>query len=191
MPELTEQQLQAFQNASALLRQLYNDPEDGMAFKKLLKKKFPKAAIPEVDAANHYVAPITARMDGLEKTIKDFMDAFGGKAAEFELDKKIDAATQRFKLTTQGVADLRKLMKERAIADPEVAAGFLVASAPPAPVEPSGYTGKRWDFMRAEGDEAKENMKSLLDDPDGWLEQVVPQIINEERQKNGNVVRTL
>lgn len=184
--EIEEAQLQALQNAYGLLNKLYGDPKHGMAFKKLLKDHNPNLSIPEIDAA----APHVARLDEIEKTTKAELDETKKQLAEFirkqqeereeaDLESRLRQVKTDNDLTDEGLEKVKKLMVERKIADPEAAAALLLRKEPAAPLPPSGFVPRRWNFGVAEKDDA--SAQHLLADPEGWMEEEAARIWSESQ----------
>ena len=125
------------------------------------------ARIPELEMEAAAKAPVEA----LEKTVKELQDQIAADKAEREKQLKLDslngsmergfAKLRRDGWLDDGIENVRKLMDEKGILDPEDAAAIYLAKHPPqAPATPSG-TGS-WNFMEPPADDGDSYTKALM-----------------------------
>lgn len=175
--QIEDATLQAYENLRKLHDALYTDPEIGAQFKGLIKQKFPKVSIPEIDAA----APAMTAVKGLEKKLDDVLGLFKKASTDWKSEKDAASVRSEFSFTDEGMDRVRKRATDDNI--PLRAAAALINHETPEPVTPTGLTGTgRWDLFGASGDKEKDaDLKALVDDPDAWLERQVPKILGEHR----------
>lgn len=181
--EVDEGEYGLLQKLKLLHDTLYSSADTGMELKQLIKKKFPKVSIPEIDV----VAPHVERMSSIEKKLDGFIKKLSDEREDNDFENQLRQARDEFSLTDEGMELVKKTMIERKIADPFAAAAY-VQHKTPAPAQPSGVAASRWNFLSAEKDDA-DDMKMLLDDPESWLDKQIPLILNEERQAAVRVPR--
>ena len=150
--EVDEVELQRLQRQNSTIQYLQKNTK---AWKKVLegyKEAVPDAKIPELEMEAAAKAPVEA----LEKTVKELQDQIAADKSEREKDARLSALNgtveagiaklRRARWTDDGIAEVRKLMDERGILDPEIAAAYYEKQHPPqSPANPSGSGG--WNFM--------------------------------------------
>lgn len=179
--QVDEAQLAQLQQAQALLDGLYRDPEHGMAFKAMLKRKHPNVSIPEIDTA----APIVAAMqqmrvafvkelNDIKKAHKDDLDKRSEENEDRRFFAEIDRVVKDNSMTAKGREEMLALMKERKLPDPDAAAALYLARQP-APIKPSGFAPDRWNMF----DRKDPDIKDMLDDTDAWFEREAEKAFRE------------
>lgn len=176
--EIDDATAQAYENLRRLHDALYTDPEIGADFKGLIKKKFPKVSIPEIDAA----APAMKAVKGVEAKLDEVLGMFKKAATDYRQQQDFATVKGEFQFTDEGMDRVKKRAEDDKI-PLRAAAALLVHETPPEPVAPTGLTGTgRWDLFGKSGDDAKDaDLKRLVDDPDAWLETQIPKILGENR----------
>jgi|SRR5579883_2402352 len=174
--EISDEEFVANQRLRALLNDLYTDESVGVSFKELIKKKYPQARIPELDL----LKPQNERMDKIEKSIGEIKELFGKASTDYARERALSQVREQFGLTDEGMDRVRKVMEEKKISDPEIAAGYVVGTTKPEPAGQSNLGGS-WNFFSADGKEAQEDLAAMVNDPDAWFERQVPKIIGESR----------
>ena len=174
--------------ALALQTQLLADPATRKQTLKLIKAKFPNASIPEIDAA----APIETEVGALGKKIDDALakieadnkkrwDELATKEQDQQILGKFAALKTARGYTDEGLDNIKKLMVDKSIADPEAAADhFDKINYKPTPIEPSSWTGSNYLNEKDEG------VKSWLTDPDGMTDRIIGEVLTEAR--SGKVI---
>jgi len=156
--ELDEVELQRLQKQDRTVHALMANPVAKKKIFEAYKVVDPQARIPELDAEEAARAPVAE----LEKTVKELRTQMDTDKAEREKEAKLAALNgsvetgmaklRRSGWTDDGLAEVRKLMDERGIIDPEIAAAYYEKQHPPqAPATPSGIGG--WNFMEPPADD--------------------------------------
>lgn len=155
-----------------LLDQILKDPETRLDALRIMKKKYPKAAIPELDAQ----APYDKKFDELSKKLDDFITAQGNEKVDGKLLGKIDAVRAKHGLTDEGVEKLKQLMIDKSIADPDDAIHVFNANQPPPePSMPAGY------FPTSFVDASDKGAEPWFKDEDAAADAEVMSILRETR----------
>ena len=153
--ELDEVELQRLQKQDRTVHALMANPQAKKKIFEAYKVVDPNARIPELEMEAAAKAPVEA----LEKTVKDLQDQLAADKAEREKETRLSALNgsvesgmtklRRAGWTDDGLTEVRKLMDERGILDPEIAAAYYEKQHPPQnPATPGGGTGG-WDFTSA------------------------------------------
>jgi hypothetical protein len=153
--ELDEVELMRLRKQDHTVQTLMANPKAKRKIFEAYKDVVPDARIPELEMEAAAKAPVEA----LEKEFKDFRDQVAAKDAEREKNERLSALNgsvesgmsklRRAGWTDDGLVEVRKLMDERGILDPEIAAAYYEKQHPPAaPATPGGGVGG-WDFTSA------------------------------------------
>lgn len=177
MPDISPEALAELQQAHALLKSLYADNTVGFDFRKLVKKKFPAASIPELDAVvkteqltGDFEKKFGELGDTLSKKIDGFLDARKKEREDDDVQKfgeRIANIVKERGYTKEGEEGLLKTMKDRGISNPEDAAIIFEAGQPKAAPKPRHHTS-RMNFVSPEGKD-DESFKKLMSDPEQWM----------------------
>ena len=165
--ELDEVELQRLRNQDRTVGVLLSNAQAKKKIFEAYKIVEPNARIPELEMEAAAKAPVEA----LEKTVKELQDQIAADKAEREKQLKLDslngsmergfAKLRRDGWLDDGIENVRKLMDEKGILDPEDAAAIYLAKHPPqAPATPSG-TGS-WNFMEPPADDGDSYTKALM-----------------------------
>lgn len=152
--ELDEVELQRLQKQDATVHRLMSNPQAKKKILQAYKDVDPNVRIPELELEEAAKAPVTA----LEKTVTELRQELADDKKARDDEKRLAALTgsvesgiaklRRAGWTDDGLTEVRKLMDERGILDPEIAAAYYEKQHPPqSPANPSGQGG--WDFMAA------------------------------------------
>lgn len=164
MPAAPAEAEAAFQLLDSIMR---NPDTRGDALK-LIKKHNPKVVIPEIDAA----APFDAKMAAMEKKLDDALKGMTEREQDGKLIGEFTSLRTKRGYTDEGMEKIKKLMVEKAIADPVVAADHFDATQPKNdPSLPVGYSPS-----------------TFLDTDDKSLE---PWFQNEDRAADQEIVNIL
>lgn len=150
--ELDEVELQRLQKQDRTVHALMANPKSKKKIFEAYKEHDPNARIPELEIEAAAKAPVEA----LEKTVSDLTKQLADDKTERENEKRMAALTgtvesgmaklRRAGWTDDGLVEVRKLMDERGILDPEIAAAYYEKQHPPQnPAMPTGGIGG-WDF---------------------------------------------
>ncbi len=177
MAEISDAALAELQQAHALLKSLYSDSGVGMDFRKIVKKAFPKASIPELEAVEHTEAlgtKLSEKFAEAEKTLTGKIDAFLDARKKEREDADVETFSTRIHAiakdrgyTEDGTKKLLELMKERGIQDPEDAAIIFESRQPKAPAKPRSFSS-RMAFVTPD-DKDDEAYKRLMADPEQYM----------------------
>lgn len=174
MPRTISDEEYAFLNNKRItadfVESIYNDPALTKEAKRLIKKKYPNLAIPDLDIEDR----VQAQIDADRKQRTDAEDR-AKRAREDEAWR-----TQRKKIqddygfTEEGMKDLEGWMQDKGVGDYEVAAQYR-ASKNPKTSEPTMDTG----FWRHE--EAP-NFKDIASDPEAWGRKEILSAIHKDAE---------
>lgn len=177
MAEISDAALAELTQAHTLLKSLYADQTVGFDFRKIVKKKFPQASIPELDAVvkteqltGDFEKKFGELGEGLTKKIDAFLDDRKKEREDAEVDKFSERLTRIVKdrgYTKEGEEGLLKVMKDRGIQNLEDAAIIFEAGQPKQTAKPRHHTS-RMNFVSPEGKD-DESFKKLMADPEQWM----------------------
>jgi len=156
--EVDEVDLQRLRKQDQTVHALLANPKAKRKILEAYKDVVPDAKIPELEIEEAAKAPVME----LQKQVSELQKKLDDDKAEREKEAKLSALTnsvesgiaklRRDGWTDDGIAEVRKLMDERGIIDPEIAAAYYEKQHPPqAPATPSGVGG--WNFMEPAADE--------------------------------------
>lgn len=182
MREVSEEEYTVLTRAKNLLDRVWNDPEDGLNFKKKVKNLIPNAIIPEVEAANQTAlekrfakeaeerAAIAGRLDKWESARKD-------EKEEGELSKTLNKVKSDFRFTDEGMDLVVSRMKEKNNPDAEAAAAWVLAQDKKnAPISKSNYSPASMNLFGAGKEDAM--WADLNKDPVAFFDAKTAEILN-------------
>ena len=177
MAEVNDAELSELRRLQAFHKSLYDDGSVGMDFRKLIKKKYPNAVIPELDAlvkAEEIGADLSKKTGETTDAAMKKIDDFLAKEAKKEEDRqvadfegRINTRAKERGYTEDGTKKLLELMKERNIPNPEDAAVIFEARQPKAKAAPRQFSS-RMDFISAD-DKDDDKFKQLMADPEQYM----------------------
>ena len=177
MPEITDAELAELKQAHTLLKSLYADSGVGFDFRKLVKKKFPNASMPELQAIEktEELGEVVKKQveelgTNLTKKIDGFLDARKKEREEADVaafSERINKIVKERGYTKEGEEKLLGLMKERGIQNPEDAAVIFESTQPKPVVKQRGFSSKM-PFISPSG-EKDELFDKLMGDPDQFM----------------------
>jgi hypothetical protein len=109
---------------ASLSNQLANDPETRTEFLRMLKKKNPSMAIPEIDASD----AVNKRVDDLKKENQELRDKFQENELRQSITLKRGDAMKKHHLSDDQMTEVEKLMLEKHLPDYDTAAEFFSMS---------------------------------------------------------------
>lgn len=137
--EISKRDAATLKKAYDMLQALTNSPDVGTDFKKLVMKHDPKTKFPDIEMAERYSAPINEELKkandeivALKKRLDDGEKSSKDKADQDDIMSKIDKVAKKRGLTEEGREGLIKLMREKQVADPEIAVAAYLESLPKA-----------------------------------------------------------
>lgn len=185
MAEISDAELAVKNRAVALLDKLWNDPKEGMSFKRKVKELVPDVKIPELDIVEGATAPLMAeieeqkkanktlsdRLDNWEKTQKD------GKE-EVELQSQLDSIKKAYGFTIDGMQKVIDRMKEKNNPDAESAAAWVASQERKTkPVTDSALMPAALNLYGSNSED--ESWADLNKDPIKWADREMVKMINE------------
>lgn len=180
MVEITEEQLDYLQKAEGLMKKLHDNKATRPLFDKAVKAhpELGKNYMTVEETAEPIVAPIKEQVARLEKRLKDKEDA----EMDGHLNETFKDVQRRYGYTDEGIGELKKMMVDKNIADPEVAAAYWEKKNPPKAIESNGYASTAWKF-----DEKSDKDENSLDrlwftDPDAAIDQIITEERNKQRK---------
>ena len=185
MPEISDADLAVKNRAVALLDKMWNDPKEGMTFKKKVKELVPDARIPELDIVASATGPLLAeleeqksvskslkeRLDSWEKTQKDSKD-------ELELQAQLDGVKKTYSFTNDGMQKVIDRMKSKNNPDAEAAAAWVASQERKSkPLTDSALLPSALNLYGSNSSD--DSWAELNRDPVGWADKEMVKMLNE------------
>lgn len=185
MPEISDAELALAKKYEGLYNKLWNDPKEGLNFKRKVKELVPDAQIPELDMIDVTVKPfeeklakqeesnkvLLARLDAIEKAKKDGDE-------ESALVKSLDSARKKFHLTDEGFDKAVARMKQMNNPDAESAAAWVASQEKKArPVGSSSFAPAALDLYGS--NKVNDDWASLHKDPVAWQDSQIQIMLDE------------
>lgn len=174
-----------------LLGKLWDHPEHGADIKRAAKVVDPTLRIPEIDVAEPLLKPVRERQDALETENKTLAEKLAKLETDREDEKALDKlkgdlteAQKKYRLTDEGMAEVRKIMAERSIADPMAAAAYVQSEIvqPAKPLSGSNFAPQDLNPFHIDGKAEDASTKALHEDPVKWQDREVANIMAEFEQ---------
>lgn len=185
--EIDEEEVRQNRQLRGVVTKLLANPKAKLLVQRAQKMVDPGAITPELDqqgAIEEPVSEMQKRLDAMEKQLKD-RDSEAEKTATLSsLSSKIEAGITKLRQdgwTDDGIAGVRKLMDEKGLIDPEIAAAYFEKQHPPQQVaQPSGSGA--WNFMEQAPDAASD-LKALIENKGEGLvvDKLAREALNEVR----------
>lgn len=184
--ELTDEEAAAARRAIQLIQAMNNNPQARTHLERSLKEVYPTVQTSEDIAAN-LAKPYADRIEGLEKRIAD-KEAAEAKAAQdratSEALARMESSFGRLRehkgLTAEGEEKVKQIMRDRTIPDPEAAFALFESQNPRPSQEQAGWVPDQWNYDR----DAVADTKGLFENPERWADDMVGQVLLEERRRN-------
>lgn len=183
---LTKEQAAIYQRGMGVLNKMWQDPKDGLAFKRKVKSIEPTWAIPEVDVVDQAAAPFRAEIDSLKKDVTDLVDTIKGERKtaaeqreETSLKQSLTDAQREYRLSDETMEKVVERMKATGNPDPHSAAAWVTDHLPKA--KPTGGSSNFGpSALNLFGVKTQdESWKDLHTDPEGWFDREVESILND------------
>jgi hypothetical protein len=166
--EIDETELLELRKLKGTIGKILSNPKGKLLVQEAHKLADPAAVTPEFDQLQVVQEPVKQ----LEQQLADLRKEREEEKRQAEHDAKIAALSRTIddgllKLkqqgwTEEGIAGVRKIMDERTITDPEVAAAYYEKQHPPAmPATPS--SSGAWNFLEQPEDGSDAFLKGLLE----------------------------
>lgn len=171
--------------ASELIDALWDDGEIGPKLQAVAKQKWPEVKVTSEKYAP-VVAPLQSKIEKLEKDLATEREARAKEATDREegrikdaLHRKLESARSEFGLTDAGFDMMVARMKETGnFGDPNAAAAYIVAKAPPQNVRGPTVGPQSYDpyFGLKDGDE---RLKRLHRDPERFRDDEIAEFLRD------------
>ena len=149
--EVDEVELLRLRKQDQTVQHIWGNPKARRKIQEAVKEADPNMRIPELEIEEAAKAPVMA----LEKTVNELREQIATDKAEREKNDKLNALNtsveggfgklRKAGWTDDGLVEVKKLMEERGIIDPEIAAAYYEKQHPPqVPATPSGVGA--WNF---------------------------------------------
>lgn len=172
--EIEEADFRALRGASQLLDQLQAHPKTRRVFQSAVKVIHPDTITDEDRLAD---APEVQKLTSLETRF----DAFLKRQEDRETDGALNDAFSRLRteqhFTAEGIEQVKQLMVNRKIADPEAAAALWEKLNPPATIQPNTLFQSSGFGFGAKTDDP--DLKLLFEDEDAFAEREFIKVMNE------------
>ena len=150
---------------------IYNDPQLNKEAKRLIKKKYPQLAIPDLDIEDR----VQSQIDADRKQRKDADDAAARKKADDEWRAERGRVQKDYGFTDEAMKDLEGWMTDKGVGDYEVAASYRAAKNPQAS-EPT-YDSQFWSHDKAP------NFAEIAKDPEAWGRKEILSAIHRDMER--------
>jgi len=181
-------QLDTFQRAVLLLDKL-SKGETKRDFERLVKKIVPEVETTEEIAAE-YARPALDKVDALSTRLEEFLTSQEADKKTREESEALLRLTESFGrlrsqgLTEKGEEEVRRLMMDRNIPDPEAAFALFEKMNPKPPEGPASWEPQGWNL---DTNAVERDVKGLFADPERWGDAEVANVINEIRRQPAQV----
>jgi len=154
---------------------IYNDPGLAKEAKRLIKRKYPQLAIPDLDIEDR----VQAQLDADRHDRKKAEDTAKQKASDEAWKTERRKIQTDYGFTDEAMTDLEGWMRDKGVGDYEVAASYR-ASKNPRTTEPT-YDSQYWRHQE------KPDFKEVVADPEGWARKEILGAIqrDSDRQRTG------
>jgi hypothetical protein len=185
MAEISDTELAVKNRAVALLDRMWNDPKEGMSFKKRVKELIPDAKIPELDIVEGATAPILASLEEQKKASKALADRLDNweqsqkdTKEENALQARLDRAKKQYSFTPDGMLKLIERMKSENSADVEATAAWVASQEKKAkPITDSALMPSALNLFGSNSED--DTWAELNKDPVKWADRELVKMINE------------
>jgi len=150
---------------------IYNDPGLAKEAKRLIKRKYPQLAIPDLDIEDR----VQAQLDADRKERKDAEDAAKKKADDEAWKSERRKVQADYSFTDEAMSDLEGWMRDKGVGDYEVAASYR-ASKNPKTTEPT-YDSQYWHHDQTPG------YADIAKDPEAWGRKEILSAIHRDSER--------
>ena len=138
------------------IESIYNDPALNKEAKRLIKKKYPALAIPDLDIEDR----VQSQLDAERKRREDADKAARQKTDDELWQNQRKKVQTDYSFTDEGMSELETFMRDKGVGDYEVAAAYRAAKNPRAS-EPT-YDQHFWHHDQSP------DFKKIAADPEAW-----------------------
>lgn len=188
--EIDEGEYNRLKGVADLAAQIHANPEGRKLLERAHKTVNPRAPTPTLSQEEMFAAPLTE----VQKQIADLTNVVTKRFEQEETEKKLGALSRQQeegfarlrdqRYTDEGIAAVQKIMSEKGILDPEVAAAYFERLNPPnAPITPTGSNSV--NLIEAFNDESDKAFQQLLQsrgESESALNKLVQDSLNDFRK---------
>jgi hypothetical protein len=163
--------LQSRRMTADFVESIYNDPQLNKEAKRLIKKKYPNLAIPDLDIEDRVQAQLNAERD--HRAAKEAEEKRKADDAKWRAER--ERVQKQYSFTDDGMRELEGWMTDKGVGDYEVAAGYRAAKNPRAS-EPT-YDSQFWHHDRTP------DFKEIAKDPEAWGRREILGAIQRDQER--------
>lgn len=185
MAEIADEELAVLKRSHEVLLKL-NQPTTRPMLEKALKTHYPDIQTEEDQATRLLEPQLKKLQDEVIAPLAETVNAFKTEreqAQERATAERLENAFGRLKadegFTDEGLEQIKKLMVDRSIADPDAAAALFNKLNPPPPQEAASYQPQQWTLESATGPGV--DVAMLFQDEDRFEQQMIASTLNEIR----------
>lgn len=172
--EITENEYNTLKAAYDLQNTLYSKNRKG--YEKLTKEVFPEQVRTTEEELNPYFEPLKEKIEEISK----WKENISASAKEMAEKEKFNELRKSYGLTDDGEKEVRKMMKERGINDPEAAVALWEKNNPARSAAEESYSTN--PFAVVEGDD--DFAKKLSANPDRAAREMAMKTLRELRSNS-------
>lgn len=188
--EIDEVEYNRLKGVADLAAQIHKNPEGRVLLERAHRTVNPKASAPSIEQEERMAAPLNE----VQKQIAELTSLVTKKFSDDETDKKLgalarqqDEAFDRLRnderYTDAGIEAVRKIMSEKGILDPEVAAAYHARINPPSLATPTGSNSFNLiETFNDESDKALQELMSSQGNSESALNKLVAESLNDFRK---------
>ncbi len=186
--EVDEEEVRQNHRLRQTIATLMADPDTKLSLQKLVKKKFPTASTPELDAAEAVEAKqgsVSKEIDELKAQIAKDKQERDDRERLTKLNSDFEGGFERLRQAgwqKDGIDAVRKVMEEKGILDHDIAVAYIEKLHPPqSPLTPGGQGA--WNFMDQVADD-ETDLKKMIEtkgENGPLLDKLVRETLNDVR----------
>lgn len=176
MVEVDSDVLEQLNMAYNLQKNLFDSDESRADYEAALKKKFPDKYKTSREVADTYLKPVKDELEDLKKWKKEKQEA----EADLALNEKFNEL-RKSGFTEEGIEEVKKIMVDRKVADPDVAAAYFEKRNPPKAIESTGYGERGWNFTD-NADEKGTEANDWFKDPNRMFDKIANEEFSKKRK---------
>lgn len=177
--EYTPEQLVEMQKWANLGQALVSNKKTKAQAEKLVKLLSPDIETSE-DLAEPLLAPMRSELADVKAQLKTITDG----AAEYHKQQKFEDL-RKAGYTDEGIGKVQEIMDSMNVSSPEVAAAYFEKINPVAPAKVGGVSAQNFgnDLFGLQGEQTKEKLDMLFNDPDAFIAAEVDAVSQEFRNQ--------
>lgn len=162
MPDISDAEYRQLAAARTLLGTMAQRPDTKRATERIIKH-----LIPQYTTSDEHQMPIIEEVARTSKKVDKLVQDYENS----KIDEGLKQSFQRLSdagFTEDGIGEIKKLMIDRRIPDPEAAAALWEKKQAPRSQVPSALAPARWNFGGSPGDD--KDLELLWKDEDAWAD---------------------